>query len=116
MQINLSTRHGQLSAETREKITEKLKKISRFYERLTAVELTVDVEHPESLSVELRVSVERADDFIATDTSESLNGSIDRVIHKIEQQLRKHKEKLKGHRTPGHRHQEVQVEPESEAE
>jgi ribosome-associated translation inhibitor RaiA len=37
--------------------------------------------------------------------------AVDGAIHKLEQQIRKHKEKLKGHRTPGHRHEEVTPEP-----
>jgi ribosome-associated translation inhibitor RaiA len=34
--------------------------------------------------------------------------AVDGAMHKLEQQLRKHKEKvIQGHRTPGHRHEEV---------
>ncbi len=116
MQINLSTRHGHLSTKTQEKITEKIRRLSRFYERLTAAEVIVELEHPDNPAVEVRISAERADDFIATDNSSSLMASIDGAIHKLEQQLRKHKEKLKGHRTPGHRHQEAPAELEFEAE
>ena len=36
MQINISTRHGQLSAATQDKIREKASKLTRFHERLTA--------------------------------------------------------------------------------
>ena len=116
MQINISTRHGQLSPDTRETITEKVKKLSRLFERLTAVEITIDLEHADSPGVELRVSAERREDFVATAGSSSMMAALDGAVHKLEQQLRKHKEKLKGHRTPGHRHLEVPAEPESETE
>ena len=114
MQINISTRHGHLSPETREKITEKVKKLPRFYERLTAAEVTIDLEHRETPQVELRISAERREDFVAADRGDSLMKSIDNAIHKLEQQLRKHKEKLKGHRLPGARRPEVPSEPEAE--
>lgn len=101
MQINISTRHGHLSAETQDKLTAKLTKLSRFHDRLTSVNATVDLEHPESPQIEVRVSVEHAEDFVATDHSSSLIGSLDAVAHKLEQQLRKHKEKITDRRHSG---------------
>ena len=98
MQINISTRHGHLSQSTQDRITEKVEKLLRFNDRLTATEVTVDLEHKETPHVEFRVSVEKAEDFVATDSEESLMAAVDACLHKIEQQLRKHKEKLIGHR------------------
>ena len=107
MQINISTRHGHLSPDTQEKIVAKLQRLARFNERLTAVNATVDLEHAEAPHVELRVSVERAADFVATDSSGSLLGSLDSAIHKLEQQLRRHKERTTDRRTSGRRGQVV---------
>lgn len=98
MQINISTRHGHLSAPAQERITDKVKKLLRFNDRLTATEVIVDLEHEETPSVEFRVSVEKSGDFVAADENESLMAAVDSCLHKIEQQLRKHKEKLVGHR------------------
>ena len=98
MQINLSTRHGHLSSDTQEKITEKVEKLLRFHDRLTATEVTVDLEHKDLTSVEFRVSVEKSADLVATDQNESLLAAVDSCLHKVEQQLRKHKEKMTGHR------------------
>ena len=67
MQINISTRHGHLSTESQEKITQRVEKLLRFNDRLTATEVTVDLGHAETPSVEFRVSVEKAEDFVATD-------------------------------------------------
>ena len=114
MQINISTRHGQLSQASQEKISEKVTKLTRFFERLTAVEVVCDVEHPDNPGVEIRVSAELHDDFIARDEAANLMVAVDGAVHKLEQQIRKFKEKLKGHRTPGHRHEDVEssIEPE----
>ena len=98
MQINISTRHGHLSTATQDKITEKVEKLLRFHDRLTATEVIVDLEHTETPSVEFRVSVEKSEDFLATDKNENLLAAVDSCLHKVEQQLRKHKEKLVGHR------------------
>ena len=116
MQINISARHGNLSTATQEKIKDKVARLGRFFERLTAAEVTVELSHPENPIVEVQISVERADNVVATEQTENLWASLDGVIHKLEQQLRKHKEKLKGHRTPGHRHPEVPEEHETFSE
>jgi putative sigma-54 modulation protein len=98
MQINISTRHGHLSAETQEKIKSRVQKLLRFNDRLTAIEVTVNLEHKDAPVVEFRVSVEKAVDFVATNENDSLMAAVDSCLHKVEQQLRKHKEKLVGHR------------------
>lgn len=115
MQINISTRHGQLSQPSQEKITEKVSKLNRLFERLTAVTVVCDVKDPENPEVEIQVSAELHDPFVATERSSSLMAAVDGAVHKIEQQLRKHKEKLKGHRTPGHRREEFLPEGSEEA-
>lgn len=101
MQVNISTRHGQLSPASQETISEKVSKLTRLFERITGVEVTIDLEHTEKPEVELRVTAERTEDFVATDQAESLLAALDSTIHKMEQQLRKHKEKLKAHRGKG---------------
>ena len=98
MQISISTRHGHLSQESQERITEKVQKLVRFNDRLTATEVIVDLEHTEVPKVEFRVSVEKSEDFVATNENESLMAAVDACLHKVEQQLRKHKEKMVGHR------------------
>ena len=114
MQINISTRHGHLNQEAQEKITEKVAKLPRIFERLTAATVTVDLEHKDTAEVEINLSVERTNDFIATGASNSVMSAVDGTIHKLEQQLRKHKEKLKGHKVTGHKHHESFLESDSE--
>ena len=104
MQIKISTRHGQISEKTRAKITSKLEKLPRFFERLTAIEMTVDLEHRDAPKVDLKVSAEHKHDFVAANASEELMASVDRVVDKMEQQLRKYKQKVQErHRGTGHR-------------
>ena len=99
MQVNISARHGHLNPADQDKIREKVNKLHRFFDRVTAIHVTADLEHLESPSVEIRLSAEHTDDFIATGDSTNVVAALDSAMHKIEQQLRKHKEKLKGHRS-----------------
>ena len=113
MQIQISTRHGQISEATQEKIREKVERLSRRYERLTKIELIVDLTHREKPSVDLNVSAAHKD-FVATSQAE-LMAAVDTVVEKVEQQLRKHKEKVQSrHRTPGTKQSETSDSSDSE--
>jgi ribosome hibernation promoting factor len=108
VQINISTRHGHISDETQEKINEKLEKLPRIYDRISAIELTLDLEHDEMLKVDLKVSAKHKPEFLASSVSDNLMGSIEQVVEKVEQQLRKHKGKVQDrHRSAGHWQQEI---------
>lgn len=104
MQINISTRHGHVSEQTRAKVATKLEKLARFFDRLSTIEVTIDLEHRDSPSVDLRVAAKHKE-FVATSQAEELMVSIDQVVDKMEQQLRRHKEKVQSrHRNSGRRH------------
>lgn len=108
MQISVSTRHGHLNEDTKEKIQAKVERLSRYFERLTAIEVIIDLSDSEHPTVDLNVSAEHKHDFVASDGSTDLMASIDSVVHKMEQQLRKYKEKVQDrNRGGGVRHQEV---------
>jgi putative sigma-54 modulation protein len=99
VQINISTRHGNLSAETQDKIRQKVEKLRRLFDRVTAIQVTTNLEHREAPNLELRVSVEHAEDFVAAETSTSVSAALDGAIHKVEQQLRKYKDKRRDRRS-----------------
>ena len=102
MQVSISVRHGQLAEATQEKLKSKVEKLSRFFDRLMAIELVVDLQNEQAPAVEIMVSAEHKHDFVATvksagksaGKSENLLTATDAASQKIEQQLRKYKEKL----------------------
>jgi len=106
VQISISARHGHLSPGTQEKITEKVDGVRKFFDRMTAIYVTVDLERREEPSVELRITAEHHDEFVAVDRADTVLAALDSVIEKMESQLRKFKEKLKEHRATGHKHLE----------
>ena len=83
-----------MSEASQEKIAKKAEKLVRFHDRLTAIEVVVDLTDEAAPKVDLKVSAEHKHDFVAHDQSESLMASVDNVIEKMEQQLRKYKEKV----------------------
>jgi putative sigma-54 modulation protein len=103
VEIQISTRHGHVSDDTREWIAEKVERLPRLYDRIHSIEVTVDLEHRDTPSVDLRV-LAKQNEFVAASRSEGLAAAVDSVIEKMEQQLRRHKEKVQDrHRSPGPR-------------
>ena len=101
MQVRISTRRGDLSQATQEKITQKVEKLQRYFERLTSIDVTVDLAKPDEPSIEVVVSAVNTNDFVAKDSSKDMFGSLDAIIAKLEQQIKKHKEKVTNHDRPG---------------
>lgn len=104
MQVQISARHGQLDEAARERITEKAQKLVRYFDRLTSIHVTVDLAHLDNPEVEIRATAEGHDDFVGTDSATNVHAALDGALHKVEGQLRKHKEKTTGHRATGARH------------
>jgi putative sigma-54 modulation protein len=111
--IKISTRHGHISDETQAKVVEKLEKLPRYYDRITGIELTINLEHRDTPQCDVRVSAKDKHDFVATETGELL-GAVDILVEKLENQVRKHKEKVQDrHRVTGHRFEDVALEGEA---
>ena len=101
MEIKISARHGHLSEETQSFIREKSQKLLRLFERLTMIEVTVDLKDDLNKVVEFLVSAEHKHDFVARETNADVLAAVDLVLPKLEQQLRKYKEKITDrHRRP----------------
>jgi putative sigma-54 modulation protein len=116
VQINFSVRHGQIGSNAQHTITEKVERVRKFYDRITAIHVTIDLKNADKPEVELVVKAEHHDDFVSHDSADTLLNAVDSVVHKMEMQLRKHKEKITEHRVPGHKHMEVTGPEDSESE
>jgi putative sigma-54 modulation protein len=97
VQIKISARHGHLNEATQLFIEDKAQKLLHFFNRLTLIEVTVDLQ-TESKKVELVVQAEHKHDFVARESHPDLLAAIDRVVDKMEGQLRRYKEKIQDHR------------------
>ncbi len=106
MQIKVSARHGHLSDEHQAEITAKAEKLLHYFERLTMIEVTVDLAahgtgHPKA--VEIRVDAEHKHDFVATHSDADLMAAVNGCVKKMEQQVKHYKDKVQDHRSnPSH--------------
>jgi len=110
VQINISTRHGDISSDSHDRIAEKAQKLPRYFDRLTAVNVTVNLEHKEEVNVEICASAEHHEDFVATAGGSNVIAAYDSAANKLEKQLRRYKDKRTGHRQTGAKH----IEPETQ--
>jgi len=98
VQIEVTSRHGSVSEDTRRRLVQKAEKLLTFFERVTAIRITVDFENSHVTRVELLVDAEHKHDFVAIHEGEDVLATFDGAYHKMEQQIRKYKERIQDHR------------------
>jgi putative sigma-54 modulation protein len=97
VQITISARHGHLSETTQEFIRHKVERLLHVFQRLTRIEVTVDLSEEDNV-VELLVSAEHKHDFVARERDKDVAAAVDLVLDKLEGQLRRYKERIIAHR------------------
>jgi putative sigma-54 modulation protein len=97
VQVEITTRHGQLKDDVHALIEKKSEKLLTYFERVTAIQVTVDFDH-DKVKVEILVDAEHKHNFVASAEDDSVMPAFDKSLHKMEQQIRKYKEKLQDHR------------------
>lgn len=100
VQVKISSRHGHLNDTNQEAIREKALKLTNVFDRLTMIEVTVDFNktHDDKKHVEFVVQAEHKHDFVAHESHQDVMAAVDLVLHKLQGQLRRYKEKIQDHR------------------
>ena len=97
MQIEVTCRHGDVSDLARKHLVQKSEKLLTFFERVTAIQVTVDFEHGKT-GVEILVDAEHKHNFVSHSEADDVVSAYDAAFHKMEQQLKKYKQKIQDHR------------------
>jgi putative sigma-54 modulation protein len=84
---------------------DKAGKLPRYFDRINSLEIVLDLVAGMPL-VEVVATVPHHQTFVGTHRGEDLYGCIDNALHKVEQQIRRHKEKLREHKGPSHQQQQ----------
>jgi len=98
MRIDVVGRNIPVTDAIRSHAESKVAKLPKYYDGVQQITLTVtraDHKHHETFDVELRIDVEKHDDFISHATGDDLYGAIDLAVDKGVRQLTDFKEKLK---------------------
>ena len=105
MQVTVSARHGHLNDETQKLLQEKAEKLLHFFDRLTAIAVTVDLhrDRDNKLGVEIIAHAEHKHEFVAADRDADVDHAFVLASDRIKQQIKHYKEKLQDHRRdPSH--------------
>ncbi len=97
VQVEIACRHGSIGEATQNYIREKSEKLLTYFERVTQVQVTFDF-NGSRVKTEILVDAEHKHDFIAHYEGEDARKTFDVTLHKIEQQIRKYKERVQDHR------------------
>jgi putative sigma-54 modulation protein len=96
MKIQITGRHLEITATLKDHIEAKLHKIEKYSFNIIEAQVILEVEkyrHHAEITVVLDGMV-----LQAADVTEEMYSTIDKVVDKLEKQLKKHKEKLTDHR------------------
>lgn len=104
MQVNIAVRHGELSADAHDRLVEKAQTLPKYYDRVTALYVTVDLGRDQSPSVEIRATAEHTEDFVAVAEAASVAAALDAVLDKLREQLRRYKDKSRAHHATALKH------------
>jgi len=94
--ISVTGRHVDVTDAMKEYAWEKLEKVKKYFPRVIDIHIIMDTEKFRQ-KVEVNLQGNHFD-FHATEVSEDMYSSIDKVMSKVERQLKKYKGKIQDHR------------------
>ncbi|MBC7968209.1 MAG: ribosome-associated translation inhibitor RaiA [Fuerstia sp.] len=97
MQVAITCRHGSIRPELREYITRKAEKLVKYLDTVSEIDVTIEFEGPR-VAVEMLVEIDGYHTIVAHVEGEDTGAAFDKTLHKMEQQVHKHKEKHRDHR------------------
>jgi putative sigma-54 modulation protein len=98
VQIKVSARHGHLNDDHQSEIRQRAEKLLHYFDRITFIDITVDLADKLRKKVEILVDAEHKHDFIAQDENEDLLVGVDLAIDRIKHQIHRYKEKIQDRR------------------
>ena len=97
MQIEIAGHNIEVTQALRAYVTEKLERLQRHFDNLIAAHVVLRLERVEH-SAEATVSVGgRTNDIHADASDEDMYAAIDKLVDKLDRQVRRHKAKVKTH-------------------
>ncbi|MBI9015741.1 MAG: ribosome-associated translation inhibitor RaiA [Phycisphaerae bacterium] len=97
MITNITGRHIEITEAIKTHIEKKVKKLSKYNQRLAEIDVVVETEG-KGCKVEIIVKADNHQPFVVHENDKDAYTALDLCIDKIERQLRKHKEIVHNHK------------------
>lgn len=101
MKVSVESRHMAMTAAMRQYAQEKAEKLPRYYDGLRSVNVTLDMEAG-LFAVEMVASGKRKRVFVAHHRGDDMYACVDQCCHKLEEQIRRHKDRVRDRQGPTH--------------
>lgn len=101
MNIIVNARHMDITQAMREYAQDKASKLTRYFDRIMSIEVVLDTEGGVP-TAEVVVEASRANTFVASHRGEDMYGCVDQAIHKVEEQIRRFKDRVRERKGPSH--------------
>ncbi len=101
MKVSVAARHMDVTEGLRAHAEEKAAKLARFYDGLQSASVTLDREAGQYL-VEIVATGRRKSVFVAHHRDADLQACLDQCVHKLAEQLRRHKDRVRDRHGPSH--------------
>ena len=101
MNVSVAARHMDVTDEMKDYAQDKAGRLEKFYDGLTSISVTLDKEAGQFL-VEIVATGRRKSTFVAHHRDADLHACYDRCVHKVAEQLRRHKDRVRDRHGPGH--------------
>ena len=98
MDITITDRHGDVPADLREYVEQKVLKLDRYFEGVQWIKVILEG-HSDPKTAEIVIGAVRSNTLVAEVSDADLHTAIDLVVDKAEHQLTRYKEKLKDRRS-----------------
>src|SRR5438477_7157340 len=95
MRIDVVGRHMAVTDAIRQFATSKVEKLPRYFDGTQQITVVFEQGKKGEFAVEIRVDVEKHEDFISHASGEDLYGAIELAVEKAARQLKDFKERLK---------------------
>ena len=103
MEITVTGKHLEITPAIREYAETKANKMTKYFDRIMAIEVVLDTRERQQHEVEMIVHVEHHEPFVARAKDSDLYATIDDVADKMERQLTDFKEKRRNRKHPASR-------------
>jgi len=99
VRLSVTGRHMEITGSMRQYAEDKARKLTRFYDRIEAIEVVVDRESVR-YRVDMVVRTDHRHTFVGQVDAREFYEAIDLVADKLQRQLKKHKEKQRNRKHP----------------
>ena len=95
MQINITGHHVEVTPALRAYVTEKMQRLARHFDQVSSINVILNVE---KLQQQAEATVTAAGRTIfATETAMDMYASIDKLVDKLDRQVRRYKDRITDH-------------------